>query len=54
MDFKDLQPNLRSTAFAAIADDEAHDEFCKAFVTKEDHEVAEAVQDLTRSASPPP
>jgi dTDP-4-amino-4,6-dideoxygalactose transaminase len=53
MDFKDLQSDLRSSAFAAVADDEAHDEFCKAFATKDDHAVAEAVRDLTRSSSPP-
>jgi 8-amino-3,8-dideoxy-alpha-D-manno-octulosonate transaminase len=45
--------NIRAAAFAAIADHEAHDEFCKAFVTKGDHEVAEVVRHLTGTAPPP-
>jgi dTDP-4-amino-4,6-dideoxygalactose transaminase len=53
MDFKDLQSDLRSTAFAAIADAEAHNEFCKAFATKGGDEVAEAVRHITSTAPPP-
>jgi dTDP-4-amino-4,6-dideoxygalactose transaminase len=53
MDFKDLRSDLRSTAFAALADEAAHDEFCKAFVTKDDQEVAEAIRSLTGTAPPP-
>ncbi len=45
--------NLRAAAFAAIADEQAHDEFCKAFATKDDHEIAEVVRYLTRTAPPP-
>ena len=45
--------HLRAAAFAAIADSEAHDEFCRTFRTKDDDEVTDLVRYLTRSAPPP-
>jgi len=45
--------DLRAAAFAAIADDEAHDELCKAFIAKGDDEVVEVIRGLARTAPPP-
>jgi dTDP-4-amino-4,6-dideoxygalactose transaminase len=45
--------DLRAAAFAAITDNEAQSEFCKAFVTKDDDEVADMVRHLTGAAPPP-
>jgi dTDP-4-amino-4,6-dideoxygalactose transaminase len=44
---------LRAAAFAAIADDEAHAGFCNAFAAEDDHDVAEVVRYLSRTAPPP-
>jgi dTDP-4-amino-4,6-dideoxygalactose transaminase len=52
-EFHQAFKDLRAAAFAAMADNEAHEEFCKAFVKKDDHEVAELVRYLTRKAPPP-
>jgi dTDP-4-amino-4,6-dideoxygalactose transaminase len=68
MDLKDLRPSLaaladdearqavkdlRAAAFAAIGDGRAHDEFCRAFASKDDAEVADMVRHLTRTQGPP-
>ncbi|GGQ49071.1 DegT/DnrJ/EryC1/StrS family aminotransferase [Couchioplanes azureus] len=45
--------DLQLAAYAALAGDEAYDEFCKAFVTKDDEEIAEVVRQLTSTAAPP-
>ncbi|MBG0566103.1 DegT/DnrJ/EryC1/StrS family aminotransferase [Actinoplanes aureus] len=45
--------DLQSAAYAALAGDEAHDEFRKAFVTKDDDEIADVIRYLSRTASPP-
>src|SRR5439155_11543346 len=52
-EFRKAFKDLRAAALAAIANDESHDVFCKVFVTKDDHEVAEVVRYLTRTAPPP-
>jgi len=52
-EFRRAFKDLRAAAVGAIADGEAHDAFCKTFVTKDDHEVAEVVRYLTRTAPPP-
>ncbi|MFI5495995.1 DegT/DnrJ/EryC1/StrS family aminotransferase [Actinoplanes sp. NPDC051859] len=45
--------NLQLAAYAALAGDEAYDEFSKAFVSKDDDEIAEVVRHLTQTAPPP-
>ncbi|GAA0459772.1 hypothetical protein Ade02nite_13860 [Paractinoplanes deccanensis] len=45
--------DLQGAAYAAISGDEAHEEFRKAFVTKDDCEIAEVMRHLARTASPP-
>ncbi len=45
--------DLGAAAVAAITDNEAQSEFCKAFVTKDDDEVADMIRHLTGAAPPP-
>jgi dTDP-4-amino-4,6-dideoxygalactose transaminase len=52
-EFRKAFRDLRAAALAAIADDDAHAEFCRAFATKDDDEVADVVRYLIRTASPP-
>ncbi|MEV6599825.1 aminotransferase class I/II-fold pyridoxal phosphate-dependent enzyme [Actinoplanes sp. NPDC051346] len=45
--------DLQIAAYAALAGEDAYDEFCKAFVTKDTEEIADVIRYLTGTASPP-